>query len=420
MSNDIHFAADVSVSDTTSVGRLRAALKALMRATRSCSALSRLAPSATWGVNKPSRPTTASTVARRPAENRIITPLAAAHPCRGLPPGSRVTVSGEGADADLIRQARLPAFYELAAAHGGLDFGGESRRDARVDPYPSLLVVDALEGAAGADLLDESAGVIWQRGLHVLPARGRRLREPSAQRLEAVAFQRRREHRGGKLRPERLAERVAFLAAEPVGLIQNEEARPPREVERLQRLVDDAHVLVQVGMRHVGNVHEKVGVGELLERRAERGDERRWQLVHEADRVREQDRCAARQRGAPRCRVERRERLISDEHVRAGESVHERRLPRVGVSDDRREEEPFGRARAACALALPGNLVELLAQILDAFADDLPVALELRLTRTARADPAAEAGHFLPAAGESRQPVLELRELDLDPSLSRP
>src|SRR2546421_13037770 len=109
MSPDIHFAAEVRVSDTTRVGRLRAARKAFTRATRSCSAPSRLAPSATWGVNKLSRPTTASTVARRPVENRIITPLAAAHPWCARDPGSRVRVSGEGADADLIRQARLPA-----------------------------------------------------------------------------------------------------------------------------------------------------------------------------------------------------------------------------------------------------------------------------------------------------------------------
>src|SRR5204862_781081 len=121
-----------------------------------------------------------------------------------------------------------------------------------------------------------------------------------------------------------------------------------------------------------------------------------------------------------RRRVERREGLIGDQHVGTGERVHERRLPRVGVPDDRGEEETFAGTGAACALALLRDLVELLAQILDALADDLPVALELRFTGAARADPAAEARHLLAAPGESRQPVFELRELHLDPALARP
>ena len=80
-------------------------------------------------------------------------------------------------------------------------------------------------------------------------------------------------------------------------------------------------------MRHVRDVHEEIGIGQLLERRAEGGDERRRQLVHEPDGVREQQAHAATDGGAPRGRVQRRERLIRDEHVGAGEGVQERRLP---------------------------------------------------------------------------------------------
>src|SRR5437879_5853153 len=107
MSTDIHFAAAVRVSDTVSVGRLRATRNELMRATRSCSTLSRLAPSATCGVNEHSKPTTASTVARAAGENRINTPLGAAHArCDHGPEESRQGVR-KAVDADLIRRACL-------------------------------------------------------------------------------------------------------------------------------------------------------------------------------------------------------------------------------------------------------------------------------------------------------------------------
>src|SRR5204862_7077125 len=110
MSVDIHFAAEVSVSETARVGRLRAARNALIRATRSCSALSRLAPSTTNGAIEPSKPTTASTVATRATENRIITPLAAAildaATSRGVASGSQ---EGLGRGLDPHRLACLPS-----------------------------------------------------------------------------------------------------------------------------------------------------------------------------------------------------------------------------------------------------------------------------------------------------------------------
>src|SRR6267378_788475 len=82
---------------------------------------------------------------------------------------------------------------------------------ARLDADPGLLVVDAFERAARADLLHERAGVIRQRRLHALPACGRGLAEPSAQRIESLAFERGREHGRRKLGRERFAESLAFL-----------------------------------------------------------------------------------------------------------------------------------------------------------------------------------------------------------------
>ena len=171
-------------------------------------------------------------------------------------------------------------------------------------------------------------------------------------------------------------------------------------------------------MPDLGNVQQKVGIGELLERGAEGRDECCRKLVHESDRVRDQDRDAPGKTGPSCRRIERRERLIGDQHIRLGERVHERGLARVRIADKRREEEAFGRARSAGSFALPRDLRETLFQVLDPLPNDLPVALELRFARTTRADAAAETGHLFSATGEAGQAVLELRELDLDPALT--
>ena len=71
------------------------------------------------------------------------------------------------------------------------------------------------------------------------------------------------------------------------------------------------------------------------------------------------------------------------------------------------------------ALALLGDGRKALLQILDPPADDLPVALELRLAGTAGVDATAEPRHLLAEAGEPRHPVLHLRELDLELALAR-
>src|SRR4029079_19243496 len=101
----------------------------------------------------------------------------------------------------------------LETAYRGLYFGGQLRRNARLDPDPGLLVVDALERAARADLLDERAGVVRQGRLDALPARRRGLGEPGTKRVEPVALDRRGEHGGRELGPERFAQPVPLLAA---------------------------------------------------------------------------------------------------------------------------------------------------------------------------------------------------------------
>ena len=52
-----------------------------------------------------------------------------------------------------------------------------------------------------------------------------------------------------------------------------------------EHLADRADLLLRVGVRAVDDVHDQVGVGDLLQRRAERLDELVRQVPDEADRV---------------------------------------------------------------------------------------------------------------------------------------
>src|SRR6266851_1827989 len=166
-------------------------------------------------------------------------------------------------------------------------------------------------------------------------------------------------------------------------------------------------------MAGVGHVDKEVGVVQFLERRPERRDERRRQLVHEADGVGEQDRATAVHRHAARRRVERRERLVRDEDVRAREQVEQRGLADVGVADERGEEETLAAPRAAAALALRLHLSQTRLEVEEPALDDAAIGLEERLTRAARSDATTEPRQALPDPAEPWHLVLELRELDL-------
>src|SRR5688572_30438763 len=170
-------------------------------------------------------------------------------------------------------------------------------------------------------------------------------------------------------------------------------------------------------MRDVDDVHEQVRVLELLERRAECGDEGRRQLVHEAHGVGEQHDGAVRERRAPRRRVERREGLVGHEDIGTGQRVHQRRLARVRVAHERREEEPVARARGPRRRTLLLHLREAALQVEEAALDDATVGLEERLAGTAGADAAAEPREALPEALQAREHVLHLRELHLHATL---
>src|SRR5438445_6703968 len=288
MSADIHFAAAVSVSEMARVGRPRAARNSFTRPTRSSSVESRLAPSATDGDSKPNNPTTASTLAATTLGNRIAPPFLATHSrCNGrVTEGCRADESDDRCALDPKRSLACPGPIRetkpLAAADRCLYLGGELGRDVGLDTDAGLLVVGSLERTASADPLHERASVVGQHGVDPPPSGGRGLGQTCAQAIEAFAAQSRYKDRRGELRGERLARCSAFLTAQPIRLVEDQQPRAMLEAERFQGRVDDTHALVEIRMRDIRDVHEENGVIQLLEGRAERGDERRWQLVDEA------------------------------------------------------------------------------------------------------------------------------------------
>ena len=152
---------------------------------------------------------------------------------------------------------------------------------------------------------------------------------------------------------------------------------------------------------------------------AEGGEEVVGQAVDEAHRVGEQDPGSALEVDGAGRGVEGGEELVLHEDVGAGQGPHEGRLAGVGVAHEGDAEE------IAAALARIGHLradaVQLALQGADPGAHEAAVDLELGLPGAAAsggphaADGAAPglARQVGPGAGEARQQVLELRQLDL-------
>ena len=193
----------------------------------------------------------------------------------------------------------------------------------------------------------------------------------------------------------------------------HEQHRDVAGFDLAQHGVDRGDAAVGVGPARVDHVQQQVGVDHLFERRTERVDELVREPAHETRPCRRAARSHRRAAAAARGRVERGEQLVLDEHARVGEPVEQRRLARVGVADqrDRRGGLAAGAPCVASRASRRGRAGR--ARALDAAQQAPPVDLELRLTRTAGADATTLLAELRPAAAQPRQPVAQLRELDL-------
>ena len=115
--------------------------------------------------------------------------------------------------------------------------------------------------------------------------------------------------------------------------------------------------------------------------------------------------------------VERGEELVRGIGVAAGQGVEQRGLAGVGVAHQGDRQDLGALARAPLHLALLLHRRELVLEHLDALAEQPAVGFQLRLARSAQADPALLPLQVGPAAHQPRGQMLELRQLDLQLAL---
>ena len=205
---------------------------------------------------------------------------------------------------------------------------------------------------------------------------------------------------------------------EQVGLVEHHEARLVAGAQLVEHRLDGPPVLGRVRVRGVDDLEQDVRAHDLLERRPERIDQLVRQLVDEAHRVGDDGRLAVAQLDLAARGVERREQLVlRQRRLGAGERVEQRALAGVGVADDgdRREQAPVAGPRSR--LALLAHLLDALLELVDCSRMIAPVGLQLALAGSPRADAALGPREVGPEAGQARQLVLQLGELDLEAAL---
>ena len=150
-------------------------------------------------------------------------------------------------------------------------------------------------------------------------------------------------------------------------------------------------------------MQEDVGLGQLLERRAERCHELVGQLADEPDRVAQDERRppgAVDQAGRG---IERLEETVGGGQVRSRHPVEKRRLAGVRVAN----EGDDGQARAAAAFALHpavnADVLELTTDLHDAAPNHAAVGFELSLAGSSGADAAAETLEVSPLPDQTRE-----------------
>ena len=167
-------------------------------------------------------------------------------------------------------------------------------------------------------------------------------------------------------------------------------------------------------------MQDQVGLGDLLQRRAERLNQLVRQVPDEPDGVGQREDASVRGLRASGGRVDRGEQRVLDEHARTGEPVEQAGLSGVGVARDRDRRDLVAHPLGLLGGAGGAELLELATQLGDAVVDPAAVRLELRLTGTATTDALAAGraatglpGQLATPAAQALRLVPQLREFDL-------
>ncbi len=234
--------------------------------------------------------------------------------------------------------------------------------------------------------------------------------------VAALAGQRRHRDRA---RIDRLQAR-ALPGFEPVELVEDFDRWHRLSADFGQHAAHGRHLDLAVRIRCVDDVHQQIGGRHFLERRAKCRDERVRKPIDEADRVRHEQLAPVRQPHFSDQRIQRHEERIRRDRLIAGQRVEERRLAGVGVADEGDSRHGALLAPLAQLRPAPADDVNLLRQHADAVPNPPAIGFEFGFARAPGADAAAETRQCGARSDESRQQVLQLRQLDLQLAFPRP
>ena len=174
-----------------------------------------------------------------------------------------------------------------------------------------------------------------------------------------------------------------------VGLVDDHQLGNLAGTDLGEHLPHGGDLALGVGVRAVDDVDDQVGVGHLLQRRAERLDELVGQVADEPDGVGERVDPPVLGRRTPGGGVQRGEQRVLDEHAGVGQPVEQRGLAGVGVAGDGHRRDGVALALGPLGVAGGAHVAQLGAQLGDLGVDATPVGLDLGLTGTTTTDAAA-------------------------------
>ena len=204
----------------------------------------------------------------------------------------------------------------------------------------------------------------------------------------------------------------------PIDLVPDEKRGLLENVELFEDPTDVRDPLLGLWIGHVDKMDEKIGFLDLFQGRPEGIDQIVRQLPDEPDRIGKESPLLSAHLQEPDGRVERREELILDQHLRLGQPVEQGRLSGIGVPDQA-EGRP-GAAMSSFPLHRSGapNRLQLPVQAGDPLLDPAPIDLQLGLPRAPSADASGLPRKVAPKPSEARKQVEKLGELDLNLSLT--